>query len=184
MNNRDNTLLARRMILAKKYQREKKAIRMKTLFFSNLRSELIKWGCKIPGIKNKSESSKFQRVRSPTKLHDLRKRLISPSNRKEDISNNKHFKDNATTVSPIIKKQMFIQLTKDQTHLINKINNKIAETISFRNQGFISPRVLARKFLKDSSLISQRNDEDAKNQNRQLIFDNFTSEQSYTEFIF
>ena len=188
MDSKVSRLQAIRMILVKKNLKEMKANKLKAKFLSILKSNLIKNKRKMPLIKKKSESLKLQRIWSPTKLHDLKQRLISPGKFKSRKLRLKMRENTTPKLSPIWKNQMFIKLNNDQSQLINRISNKIsnqiAETKSFQYQGFISPRVLARKYLHETGSLSQRNEDIFNIISKQQTIDNFLPSENYREFTF
>ena len=158
MENRNVELKTiRRIANTKKDSKEIKFIKLKNKYFSNFKSELIKNSCKMPLIKKKAKSFKLHRVWSPTKLHELKQRLKSPINRRENSSKLNTTARNIQNLSPITKKLMFIEFTNEQTQLINRISSRIEEARSFRYQGFRSPRVLANSLLKEMNSQSMIN---------------------------
>ena len=182
MDTKVTKLQSRRMIQIKKNLKEIKFSKLKSKFFSNLREELIKKGWKMPKVQKKLESSKLNRVLSPANFRTLKQRLISPTNKRSNASRVNHSNWNVPTISPIIKKKMFIDFTSDQIELIDKIKNRIAETRSFRYQGFISPRVLTRTFFKEFNMPSSINGDYFRDKSKESFTDNFLTNQSYANF--
>ena len=180
MNNRVSPLHTRRTVHAIRHEMKINTIKLKTEFISKLRSGLVKNDHKMPRIKHKLSNLKMKRIWSPTTFHDLKQRMKSPHN-KWNMSNRRRIKEYIHKHSPINNQNLFIDYTKAQLLLIDKISNRIEEAKSFHG-GFRSPRALTRALLKETSLWSSRNQRFPILTNEELTIDNFSNALNRKEF--
>ena len=84
-------------------------------------------------------------------------------------------------LNPINNQKMFVDYTKDQIKLIDRISSRIEEARTIRN-GFRSPRILSGALMKGTSILLSRNDWFLKVPDGQLIPDNYLNSQNNHDF--